>query len=618
MPEPPSSRTTAPRFLHVLGSLVLIVACLYWAQKVLIPFALAVLLTFILSPLVTRLQRRGLPRSLAVALVVGVVFAGLVGLVWGITEQLRTLLVEVPQHRTDIAAKVLKLKGTGTGPVAELIDMVRDIAEKFRGPGPLDGAEKPVPVVLVNEQWPLFNWAAGVVGPVLEALLSGAFMAILVVFMLAKQEDLRNRFFHAVGQGQIAATTRAVDEATQRISRFLLTQLLINVGFGIVWAVALFFMPGGPDGTGVPYAFLWGCLAAALRFVPYVGTWIALAFPLLLSIALSPVESPWFQPLLLGGTYFVLEMVTGNVLEPLLFGHHAGVSPVALLVAAVFWGWLWGPIGLVLSTPLTVCLVVLGKYVPQLQLFAVFLGEEAPLKTEIGYYQRLLARDEDEATDLVLDYVANHEPDTVYDDVLVPALVMAQRDEERGTLGPRGQRFILDVTQRILDDLLAQQQFAEGAPGPEKGKALVLGCPGRGEVDEVALRMLAQLLRAERCPMEVFSEQALTSEVVTWAQEEKPTVVCIGSLPPGGVAQASYLCKRLRLAFPDLKIIGGRWGDTENIERVVARLKEAGANQVVTSLLAARQEIVPLMRVAAESISHESLVISEERHAPLC
>ncbi len=614
MPASSASRPSTSRSIQVLGSLVLIIACLKIAKQVFIPLALAVLLTFILSPLVIRLQRRGLGRTSSVLLVVLITFTVLAGLCWGIADQLRHLLVEIPKHRDDIATKISGLKGTGAGPVAELVEMMNDITESVHGDSPKvpPGGKAPQQVVIVNDKAPSFSWFAGAVGPALEVGLSGIFMAILVVFMLAYREDLRNRFFRAVGHGHLTTTTRAVDEAAQRISRFLVTQLMINVGFGVLWALSLRFVPGGPQGLGVPYAFLWGCLAAALRFVPYIGTWVALAFPLVLSIALSPIDQPWLQPILLTAIFVALEMITGNVLEPLWFGHNTGVSPVALLVAAVFWAWLWGPIGLVLATPLTVCLVVFGKYVPQLVLFNVFLGSEAALGSEISYYQRLLARDEDEAADLVQAYLKERPLESVYDEVLLPALMLARRDEERGSLDPGADQFIREVTQRVMDEIIGQHERirlvatgkgeidATGELVAPKGggKLLILGCPARAEEDELALRMLAQLLQADNYEMEVVSAQSLTSEVVARARKEGPAVICIAALPPGGVAPASYLCKRLRLSLPDVKIIVCRWGQKENLEKLQERLTEAGANKIVASLQETRLEVLPLVRVA--------------------
>jgi hypothetical protein len=421
--------------------------------------------------------------------------------------------------------------------------------------------------------------------------------------------------------------TRAIDEAARRISNYLTTQLFINVGFGAVWSLVLFVVPNGAGGYGVPYAMLWGSLLVALRFIPYVGAWVALAFPLLFSLAVSPVEHPWLQPLLVAGIFLALEFLVGNVVEPLLFGRHAGVSPVALLVAAVFWAWLWGPIGLLLSTPLTVCLAVLGKYVPGMEIFAIFLGPEEEAEAETSYYQRLLAGDEDEAAELVQARVKDQPPEKVYDEVLLPALVLAREDAEKGILDPGRRQFVLDVTRRVVDEVVGHEHRLKLlASGKEKltpsgelteprgGRTLVLACPAHGDADELALRMLALLLRDENYQVEVLSAAALTSEVIDRVREAAPAVVCVGALPPGGLARAGYLCKRLRSQFPDLKIVVGRWEQKEDFEKTTARLLEAGANRVAASLLEARREIVPLAGLDADT--SEAVPANGERQRP--
>jgi hypothetical protein len=434
-----------------------------------------------------------------------------------------------------------------------------------------------------------------------EFLLSALFMIILLVFMLAKREELRNRFFLAVGDGRLAVMSRAIDTAAQRISRFLRMQLLVNVCIGLVWSVCLLLMPDGGGGLGVSYAFLWGAVLAVLRFVPYVGTFVALAFPLLLSVTFSPVGHPWLQPLLLVGVFLTLELVTFNVIEPLLFGRNTGVSPLALLIAAVFWAWLWGPIGLVLSTPLTVCLIVFGQYIPQLSLLHVLLGPEPPAETEASYYQRLLVRDEDEAMEIVQAHLAAGRPETVYDELLLPALSLARRDAAQGRLGPRDEQFIAEVTRRIVDGVVGQEQCPRTAPdstasaGPVRLDTRLLGWPARGEPDELALHMLGRMLAADDCRMEIMSEDTLTSEVVQRAGEVQPAVACISALPPGGLSQASYLCKRLRQHFPDLKILVGRWGQTEDFEKAKRQLTDAGATKVVASLVEMLQEVLPVL-----------------------
>jgi hypothetical protein len=365
-------------------------------------------------------------------------------------------------------------------------------------------------------------------------------------------------------------------------------QALVNGTYGVALAMGLFCL-------GVEHAFLWGFLAAVLRYIPYIGAWVAAVPPVFLSLAMF---AGWIQPLLVVGLIVLIELVSNNVMEPRLYGQSMGVSEVALLVSAAFWAFLWGPIGMVLSSPLTVCLVVLGKYVPSLEFLDVLLGDEPALDSDVSYYQRLLARDQDEATELVLDRVKAAPPERVYDELLVPALNYAKRDRERDELAEADEQFILRATREIVEDL-GERQAAEaekegdsGEGGAESPSPIhVLGCPGRDEADELALEMLGQVLDPARWRVEVLSVEMLSAELVALAGEKAPAVVCIGALPPGGLAHTRYLCKRLRARLPGVKIVVGRWGLKGNVEQNREQLREAGADEVATTLLETRDRL---------------------------
>jgi cell division inhibitor SulA len=431
-------------------------------------------------------------------------------------------------------------------------------------------------------------------------LVGGLALAlVLVVFMLLKRENLRNRLIRLIGHGRMTVTTKALDDAGQRISRFLVMQLIVNASFGLVLGLGLLLIQ-------VPHALLWGFLAALLRYVPYLGSWVTAGVLILFSLAFFP---GWVQPCLVVALIVVLDLVTGNVVEPRLFGHSMGVSEVALLVAAAFWAFLWGPIGLVLSSPLTVCLVVLGKYVPQLEFLDVLLGDEPSLDTDIVYYQRLLARDQDEATQLVLAHTKTSPLENVYDELLVPGLNFVKQDREREELTEGDEQFILKATQEIMEDLGERQVAAaetanepvENA-GPASGaisKVPILGCPGSGEADRLALEMLRQLLDPARWDMEILSKEMLSAELVALAGEKEPAVVCIGALPPGGLARTRYLCKRLRARLPNAKIVVGRWGLKSNVEQNQEQLLEAGADNVEATLLETRTHLTTWLPVLA-------------------
>lgn len=578
---------------------VVVISSLYWAQKVFIPFALAVFLSFLLTPLVSFLQRQRLGRTPAVALVVLLAALVLSGVVCLVTAEVTSVAGEMPTYTENIREKVRSLRQISQGSFVESLEkMIQDITGEWQSrPAPPDGevTDRPAapedvvpqhpPSVMVQRDSPAWlSRLPAMVSPLVESLGGMALALVLVVFMLLKRENLRNRLLRLVGHGRMTVTTKAVDDAGQRISRFLLMQLVINTSYGLALTIGLFLIQ-------VPHALLWGFLAALLRYVPYLGTGITSILLLTLSLAIFP---GWVQPLLVLGLIVVLELITYNVMEPRLFSQSMGVSEVALLVAAAFWAFLWGPVGLVLSSPLTVCLVVLGKYVPQLEFLDVLLGDEPSLDADVCYYQRLLARDQDEATQLVLAQVKTFPPEQIYDGLLLPALNYVKRDRERDDLTEADEQFVLRVTREIVEDLGERQAVAAqetAAPDGEGTKTLapckvrLLGCPGHDAADALALEMLRQLLDPARWEVEVLSIEMLSSELVDRAGENEPAVVCIGALPPGGLAHTRYLCKRLRARLPEARIVVGRWGLKGNVEQNQEQLQEAGADQVETTLL---------------------------------
>jgi predicted PurR-regulated permease PerM len=550
--------------------------------------------------------------------VVVVLLAALImgGVVTLIATEVRSLAGDLPTYTDNIKEKIKSLRQVGHG-TDRLEKMIQDITGAWQAqpanPEEAGTAEKPdvAPVgvvpdkpsaVVVQPDSPAWlSRVPALLTPIAQVVGGLALALVLVVFMLLKRENLRNRLIRLVGHGRMTVTTKALDDAGQRISRFLLMQLIINASFGFVLAIGLLCIQ-------VPHALLWGFLAAVLRYVPYLGSWVTAGVLILFSLAFFP---GWVQPCLVIGLIVVLELVTGNVVEPRLFGQTMGVSEVALLVAAAFWAFLWGPIGLVLSSPLTVCLVVLGKYVPQLEFLDVLLGDEPSLDTDIVYYQRLLARDQDEATQLVLSHTKTSPFDNVYDELLVPGLNFVKQDREREELTEGDEQFILKATQEIMEDLGERQvATAEAANAPmEKevtlaaspGKVQILGCPGSGEADRLALEMLRQLLDPARWDMEILSKEMLSAELVTLAGEKDPAVVCIGALPPGGLARTRYLCKRLRARLPKAKIVVGRWGLKSNVEQNQEQLLEAGADNVETTLLETRTHLTAWLPVLAHA-----------------
>jgi predicted PurR-regulated permease PerM/CheY-like chemotaxis protein len=560
------------------GIIALVLAGLYWLQGVLIPLALAVLLTFLLSPVVGTLQRRGLGRVPSVLVTVLLTLSILGGIGWTLTRQLVALADELPRYSLNIHHRIADLHGASQGGSVEKVQQaVEDVVGEIQKTGTV-GVPGPKPLAVVLEPPSLLAHLP----TLLQALASAMVVTVLMIFMLLERRELRDRVILLIGYRRMTATTKALDEAGARISRYLLMQSIINGSFGVAVGLGLFLI-------GVPYAVIWGSLAAALRFIPYVGAFVAVLLPLALSLAVFP---GWHQPALVVGLFLVLELVTSMVLEPWLYSQSAGVSQVALLIAVTFWSWLWGPVGLLMATPLTVCLLVLGKHLPALRSIVVLMGDRPVIEAKARYYQRLLARDQDEAIDIVEAYVNTDGREAVYDAVLLPALYYAKQDRDRGLLSEGDAQFVGQATREILDVL------AHDAPAPSERdtgdrsvsdpgdtRVRILGCPARDEADAVALEMVRHLLDPARYRIEVSGTGMLTAEVVARIDLHRPALVCIGALAPGGLSQARHLCKRLRSQYPELTIVVGRWGlhDEQDADR--QHLLAAGADCVETTVL---------------------------------
>jgi predicted PurR-regulated permease PerM len=598
-----ASRARNLPLLYVLGCMVLVTACLYWAKAVLIPVALAILLTFLLNPVVSVVQRtRVLSRTPAVLLVVALVFSLVGGIGWTVTRQLTTLAYELPRYQENLKQKISDFRALGKGGVIERLQTtIEEIAGELRKGTPPppeiqptgepskelhDEPEKPVPVVV---QGPSVFWQLPLL---LEPLATGGLVIVLVIFMLIQYADLRGRLVRLAGYGRLTIATKALDEAGQRISRYLLMQSVINGSFGFAVGLGLFLI-------GVPYALLWGFLAAVLRFIPYVGPVVSAILPSALSLAVFP---GWVQPFLVIGLILILELASNMVMEPLLYGQSAGVSEVALLVAVAFWTWLWGPVGLLLATPMTVCLGVLGKYIPQMEFIGVLLSDEVVMESSTNYYQRLVAKDQDEAAAVVDEYVKTHALEETYDEVLIPALNAAKRDYELGTLTEEDKKFIIQATRGIVEDLGIRQQQPSASILPTADSATqlststtstrILGCPAHDEADELALLMFQQLLNPSRYRFEIISAEMLTAEVLSVVEQEHIGLICISALPPGPLAPTRYLCKRLRARFPECKILVGRWGLSEDWDKPQTLLREAGADEVGMTLAETHRQVM--------------------------
>ncbi len=584
---------------------LMVVAALYLAKTVLIPVALAILLSFLLGPLVHRLERWRIGRGPAVLGTVVLTFALLGGIGWLVVSQAQLLGENIEQYQGEIQKKFHSVQHWFGGTMGRATQMVQKISKEINTTTQPAEAEEGTPLKVQMVQPPptsmqmVVSVVERTIGPLLEPLATAGIVIVLVIFMLLGHENLRDRFIRLVGQGQLTTTTQALDEAASRVSRYLIMQSVINGTYGLALCVGLWFI-------GIPVPFLWGLLAALLRFIPYVGPWLGAAMPVLLSLAMPSLWAPVWT----GGLFIVLELLSNSIMEPLLYGASTGVSPIAILVAAIFWAWLWGAIGLILATPLTVCLVVMGKYVPQLSFLNILLGDEPVLKPHVRYYQRLLAGDAEEAGQLLEAQLATRSRAEVYDDVVLAALAMAQRDYHRG---------LLDEAQRKAIHAVVRSQIAPVPPasesvgeksdaerGGQEEQADFLCLPARDEGDELVCLMLAQLLRAGHFTARTLAAPTLVSEMVDQARAARPRLVCVSALPPSGIAHSRYLCKRLHRPLGELPMIVGLWHTRGDASRAQERIGCGSKVRVATSLTQAleqvRQQVPPAVSVGPEEV----------------
>lgn len=559
----------------LLFTVFLAVASLYFARELLIPITAAILLAFLLNPPVSWLERRRVPRVAAVLLVICTIFcAGLI-VSWIVYGQLHDLAAHLPLYKEHLQQRLDRLR-LSSGFVGQIQQAFGNFSGKLRSE-----AENVQPVRIVTDSEVPFDQIKFVLTSSIGPLGGAAVVLVLVIFLLINREDMRNRLVRLAGS-RLALTTRTLDEVGTRISRYLLRNSLVNGAFGLLVATGLALV-------GVECAAMWGLLAAILRFVPYVGPVVAASLP----VGLAVIQFPgldWLHPVLAAAVFIVLELITNNVVEPLVYGPSTGVSTVALILSAMFWTWVWGPVGLALAIPLTVVCAVLGEYVEPLEPLAVLLSDKPALAGSIIYYQRLLANDAEEAAKVFETSRTSTSLLAAYDSVVIPAFVVAQRERESGELLEPDEQFIWQATQEIVEEIATAQAAprtgtAGDSAAPAALHARIVGCPARDAADELALRMLQQgLAIGTGGGFEILPSTLLASEVITAVAELRPDAVCVSAIGNQGSLLARYLCKRLRQNFPELEIIVGRWGYTGDRENLVESLRARGADQVTTSL----------------------------------
>ncbi len=596
----------------ILFVVIAVIASMGLAAEVLKPLALSVLLAFALSPFARFFERRGLPRVPAVVLTVLIALGGLSAVGYVVAGQLDHLASDLtdPAHKALIDSKLKFFRSSPESNVSKLQNILKEEASKLDPPEkgkPLakatDGKDQTpseterlagdktitgekIQQVEVVQQPEFRERLQSAVGPFIEVLTVGSFVLILVLFMMVGRDDLGDRIISLFGGKSISTTTRTMNEVGDRIGRYLATNAMVNAGFGIVIGIGVHFI-------GLPYAVLWGVMAALLRFIPYVGTVIAFSLPTLYAVASFP---GWGPAMAVVALFLGIETILNSFLEPIIYGKTTGVSALGLLVAAMFWTWLWGIWGLLLSTPMTVALAVMGKYVPALGFFSKLLGEEADLEPDVRYYQRILALDQDGAAEIVEEMAKSKPRIEVFEQVLLPALARVERDFSREEIDERVQAFAWRVTDEVLDDLadvpMLEYATKAGAEAERAVPAEIVGVPANDRADVLALKMLGQILDPSLCHLtireDVESPLALSDSLASG----DASMVVLSHLPPTGLTNARYLVKRIHARLGDLPIVVGRWVETGDSASSTERLTSSGATSVVSTLTAARDAVL--------------------------
>ena len=596
-PSPPAH--VLPAELPGLNSLVtlavgvVVIAALYFGRDVLIPITLAVLLSFLLAPLTSILRRLRLGRPVAVILAVLVALAVVIGVAGVIGMQIANLSTDLPRYQTTLQSKVETLRAGAVDRLA-IVESHLSTARADLHPAPVrqtklpqGTAQSPVTVQVEQPQLTPLQMARSIAGPVLGPLGTLALVMLVAIFILLQKEDLRDRLIRLVGSADLHRTTLAMNDAARRLSKYFLAQLAINAAFGC-------FIAGGLTVIGVPSPLLWGMIALLFRFVPYVGVYISASLPVLLAAAVVP---GWGMAAWTLGLYMVGELVVGQIIEPFAYGHSTGLSPVSVMVSAIFWTWIWGPVGLLLATPLTLCLVVIGRHVKRLEFLDVLLGDRPALTPVESLYQRMLANDPDEAASQAEQLLKERPLSVYYDEVVLRALVLAAIDVRRGVLGRERQLVMRDTICSLVDDLddhedvtPSPEQADDGAAAPPasermvpksaiplkpapslvnlpaawQGDSAVLCIGGRGPLDDAGATMFAQLVRKHGLGARVVMHEAVSRASIGQLEIGQVGAICISyAEATGSPSHLRFLMRRLRQKAPGATMVLALWqGET--------------------------------------------------------
>ena len=604
---------------------VVVVGTLYFARVVLIPFTLAVLITFILTPVAKLLERMHFGRmfSTLIVVVLSFIVVGAVG--WTVSQQFAQVMNQLPDYRSNIHAKLEALHLSKSTALNNASDTMNEISKDLAAPPAGSSASGTHSAAAPSRQRPMQVEVVKSPALPLDSLESvlgiiGTFgiVVVLTFFMLVRRENFRNRLISLGGHRSLHVMTQAIDDATARVSRYLRLQLLVNICYGALIGTCLHFI-------GIPGALLWGVLVGLLRFLPYIGPPIGGILPLLLSFA---IFDGWIKPLETFGLFVVTEILVSNFVEPALYGAYTGLSSMAILLAAIFWTAIWGPIGLVLSTPLTVCLVVIGRHVPRLRFLNVLLGDEPVLTADARYYQRLLAMDHEEAKRVLENFLKKKPLEDLYDSVLIPALSLAERDRHHERLDKVSAEFVISNTRRIIAELFEERRHeihessppSREIPAPpnqpnesESRASLpartpianpkIVVVPARDAADEIVATMLCQLLTragyAATCiPLGKPAEMILKSV------QSAPDIVCISALPPYAVGHAKSVYAKLCAQLPQTGVLLGVWNYPGDLDRLAARIGLSDDHTLATTLSQALSEIAGRRAGLASDDSH--------------
>jgi predicted PurR-regulated permease PerM len=601
LPRPiaPKPDTLTARFMTTVITGV-VVAGLYFGRPVLLPLALAVLISFALAPLVSLLKRLRLGNVVPVLISVLLAVVVMSSLAAFMGSQLASLATDLPRYQTNLAHKIHSVVGSAVHntTLAQLNRTIESLSEQVTGGTKAEEAVssepnqiKPVPVVIQRTTLTPWAVAQNVLGPLLEPLGLIALVLVFVGFILLQKDDLRDRFVRLAGSRDMQRTTVALDEAASRLSRYLFLQTCINTCFGLVIGFGLWLI-------GIPNAGLWGLMSMLLRFVPYVGVPLSSLFPITLALA---VDTGWSKMVWTMGLYGGVEFIVGQLVEPFLYGRSMGLSAVAVVVAAVFWTWLWGPMGLLLSTPLTMCFVVFSRHVESLKFLDVMLGDQPALRFEESLYLRMLADDPDEATDEAEGFLRSKSLSAYYDEVAARALMLAQHDVDRGVLDPLRQTRIRDAIKGLIVNLADRKdESVLGADLPDSwrnaSREPVLCVAGRGPLDEAAALLLVDMLSKYGIVARVVSSDETSATNIRELSCEGIQLTCVSYLEPGTFKNARYQVRRLRKRMPDVPVMALFWGLGGDNTRYLDGIEATECDIVTTGLKETVQHIIAFAR----------------------